>query len=417
MAKVFPFRPYRYAPAAGPLEKLLTQPYDKISPEMQKKYYANDPKNLVRVILGEKRDGDTEASNVYTRSGEFFRQWIADGTLNQDAEPAFYAYFQKFHLPDDPDTRLTRKGFIGLGEVVDYSANIVHRHELTLSGPKKDRRQVLEHTGAHFGQIFMLYPDKEGAVDAILTEAAQGEHTAQLTDEYGVIHTIWTIADPAKVAAVQALMSDKKLLIADGHHRYETAMAYHKDNPEKPGADKVMMTCVNMYSSGLRILGTHRVVKSLESFDAEAVRKEIAADFKMTRYDSVGELRKHWHRPDEELVRIGAVFAGDSNAYLFERKRMPGDLDVSILHSTILKEALGISDEAVRDEKYLKYVRGIEPAVELTRSGGYQVAFLLEPPTIEQTADVSFGGGVMPQKSTDFYPKLMTGMAIYKLDS
>ena len=415
MAKIFPFRPYRYASTAGPLEKLLTQPYDKISPEAQRKYYENHPKNLIRVILGEKSASDSDADNVYTRAKSHFEEWIADSTLVQDSEPSFYAYFQKFHLPDDPNTRLTRKGFIGLGEVVDYTANVVYRHELTLAGPKKDRRQVLDHTGAHFGQIFMLYPDREGAIDAILTEAAQHPHTAQVTDEYGVIHTIWKISDPAKVAQIQALMSDKKLLIADGHHRYETALAYHKDHPQSEPGKKVMMTFVNMYSPGLKILGTHRVVKNLANFEPQAIRRDIEKDFEVTKYESVHELRKHWHHPDEQTVRIGAVFSGDPAAYLFEVKRQVGDLDVTVLHNTILRGTLGISEEAVRDEKYLKYIRGIDPAVDLVRNGGYQVAFLLEPPTIEQTASISFDGGVMPQKSTDFYPKLLTGMAIYKL--
>jgi len=415
MANIQPFRAYRYSSAAGDPAKLLTQPYDKISPEMQQRYYEAHPKNLIRVILGRKEAADSESNNVYTRAGEYFRQWVADGTIVQDAAPGFYAYFQEFTVPGS-DERVVRKGFIGLGEVVDYSEGIVHRHELTLAGPKKDRRQVLAHTGAHFGQIFMLYPDREAVIDAMLDEAATGTPVTRLTDEYGVVHSLWPITDARAITAIREQMADRKLLIADGHHRYETALAYRKDNPALSDARFVMMTFINMYSPGLKILGTHRLVKGLDSFDTADFLRNAGRDFAVTRYASVEELRQTWNAPNAEKVQIGTVFTADPNAYLFELKREAGDLDVRVLHDMILSDFLGIGEEAVRDEKHLKYVRGVDAAVALVRNGEYQMAFLLEPPTIEQVADISFGGGVMPQKSTDFYPKLLTGMAMYRLE-
>src|SRR5947207_4716921 len=267
MAKIFPFTPYRYSELAGPLVSLVTQPYDKITPAMRRTYLAQCPFNLVRVILGETRDTDTPDDNIYTRAAQHLRDWIAGGILVRDPEPGLYAYFQEFRVPDTGEY-LMRKGFIGLGPVEDYSAGVVYRHEQTLSGPKKDRLELLRHTRAHFGQIFMLYPDREGAVDRILSNAAAGQPALDVLDEYQARHRLWPITD---TTAIQELMLDKKLLIADGHHRYETALAYRNENPGVPAAEYVMMTFVNMYSPGLKILATHRVLRNLDNFQAASL--------------------------------------------------------------------------------------------------------------------------------------------------
>src|ERR1700689_466647 len=218
MAKIFPFQPYRYGPSAGPLSSLVTQPYDKITPEMQARYLALSPFNLVRVILGERLASDSPAGNAYTRAAGYLKDWIARGTLVREAEPCLFAYFQDFQVPDTGE-RLSRRGFIGLGGVEDYSAGVVYRHEQTLSGPKRDRLELLRHTHAHFGQIFMLYPDPQREIDRLLEESARVQPTAAVTDEYGAEHRVWKISDPARIEAIRGLMDDKKLLIADGHHR------------------------------------------------------------------------------------------------------------------------------------------------------------------------------------------------------
>jgi len=414
MAKIFPFQPYRYTPAAGDIQRLVTQPYDKIYPAMQQSYLAASPYNLVRVILGEKFPDDTETNNVYTRAAGYFRQWIEGGQLAQDAEPAFYAYFQEFSVPDTGE-RLVRKGFVGLGEVVEYAAGIVHRHEQTLSGPKKDRREVLKHTHAHFGQIFMLYPDREGAIDAVLDAVSAGAPDMEIRDEYDAVHRLWRIADPVLTAKIQGLMGDKKLLIADGHHRYETSLGWRKDNPDMPGADKVMMTFVNMYSPGLKILATHRLVKDLEEFEADAFLKKAAVGFKVSHLASLEDLKARWAEPHDGTMLIGCVLAGRDGIYLLECGKPSGLLDVRVLHETLLDKILGVSAEAVREEKFLKYARGADNAEAQVRAGAAQIGFLLEPTSVDEVADISFGGGVMPQKSTDFYPKLLTGVTIYKL--
>ena len=411
MANIHPFRPYRYSSKAGPLDKLVTQPYDKISPAMRARYLALSPHNFVRVILGERFPSDTDQVNVYTRAAQFLNDWVREGLLVQESEPSFYAYFQEFSVPDSGE-KMQRKGFIGLCTLEEYAKGIVHRHEQTLTGPKKDRTELLRHTQAHFGQIFMLYPDPDLVIDRLLDEAAKAEPTASVTDEYGTVHRIWKISDPQRTAQIQRLMADKKLLIADGHHRYETALAYRNANPQLEDASKVMMTFVNMHSPGLKVLATHRLVNGLDHFDAAAFLSKV-----QTRpLASIDELKTVFATPALDRVRIGIALGGSPEIHLYDRDRQPGELDVKILHEYLLGEVLGISEEAVREEKHLEYVRGVDTAYQKVRGGEAQIGFLLEPTTIQQVADVAFSGGVMPQKSTDFYPKLLTGLATYKLE-
>jgi uncharacterized protein (DUF1015 family) len=411
LAQIYPFQPFRYTQKAGPAENLVTQPYDKISAEMQRRYLSLSPYNLVRIILGEKKPGDSAQDDVYTRAAGHLNAWISDGILCRDPEAGIFPYFQEFTVPDTGE-RMVRKGFIALGAVEDYAAGVVHRHEQTLSGPKKDRMELLRHTHAHFGQIFMLYPDPDGAVDALLDGASRSHPLVEVTDEYGAVHRLWKIADSARIAG---LMADKKLLIADGHHRYETALAFRNENPGLPGADRVMMTLVNMYSPGLKILATHRLVSGLTKPGfPESFLKAAARDFSVREVSSLDQLREAWDGSSDRSI-VGAAI-GD-RLYLLEDRASGDKLDVRVLHERILGKALGIGEEAVRDEKYIRYVRGIDAAVEAARTGAAQIAFLLKPTSIHQVAATSFGGGVMPQKSTDFYPKLLSGLTIYKLDA
>src|SRR5207302_5066141 len=197
------------------------------------------------VVLGERKPGDSETDNVYTRATGCMREGIAAGMLAQDDEPGLFPYFQDFTVPDTGE-RLVRKGFIALGAVEDYSAGVVYRHEQTLTGPKKDRLELLRHTHTHFEAIFMLYADAAGAIDALLDEAAAGAPLGQVTDEYGAIHRIWKIAAAERVQRVREVMAGQKLLIADGHHRYETAMAFRNENPNLKGAGRMLILFVNM---------------------------------------------------------------------------------------------------------------------------------------------------------------------------
>ena len=404
MAKIYPFQPFRYSEKAGLPENLVTQPYDKISPAMRSRYLAGSPYNLVRVILGERGPADSASDNVYTRAAAHLNHWIASGILVRDREPGVFPYFQEFTVPDTGE-RLVRRGFIALGRVEDYSAGVVYRHEQTLSGPKKDRLELLRHTHAHFGQLFMLYPDPVGAVDGLLEEAARQAPLLEVVDEYGDVHRVWKIGSARRI---QELMAGKKLLIADGHHRYETALAFRNENPSLAGADRVMMTFVNMHSPGLKILATHRLVSGLDA----AALPELP-DFDVTEIESTERLKRAWQESAGRTI-IGAAIG--SRLFLLEDRAARGALDVKVLHERLLGKALGIGEEAVRDEKHLRYIRGLDRAVEEARAGAAQIAFLLKPTSIEQVAATSFAGGVMPQKSTDFYPKLLSGLTIYKLD-
>jgi len=412
MAHIFPFHAYRYSAKAGDPANLVTQPYDKIYPDMQARYLAASPYNLVRVILGERFDGDTAQENVYTRAAAHLNGWIAKGVLEREPEPALFAYFQRFRDPDTGE-ELTRKGLICAGQLEEYSAGVVHRHEQTLTGPKQDRTELLRHTEAHFGQIFLLYPDETRAVDALLDETAAGEPLLRVDDGYGALHLLWRIAEPAAIARIQALMADKKLVIADGHHRYETALAYSKVSP-KADARRVMMTLVNMHSPGLRILATHRLVHSLATFDAPSLLAKLAALGALRAAASEAELKAAIQTAAPGKMVLGIALPGAP--HVLEVDRAPGLLDVTFLHERILSGAMGIGEEDVRSQKYLHYVRGLDPALEQLRAGHCQVAFLLQPTTVAQVADVSFSGGVMPQKSTDFFPKLLSGVTIYKLE-
>ena len=383
MARIYPFQPYRYSAKAGAIENLVTQPYDKISPAMQARYLSLSPYNLVRLILGERFPTDSDRDNVYTRSASTLSTWIANGLLERENAPSLYAYYQRFTVPDTGQT-LERKGFIGLGALEEYSAGVVHRHEQTLSGPKKDRMELVRHTRAQFELLFLLYPDPDLTIDKIL--------------------------DAAEVAPSAVQPDLKKLLIADGHHRYETALAFRNENPGLADAASVPMTFVNMHSPGLEILATHRVVRGLTGFDPATFLAKVQG----RRLGSLDELRQLFRVLSPAKIRIGiALPSGEIR--LYERDRKPGDLDVNVLHQYLLGSLLGISEEAVRDEKHIEYVRGLDAAYTKVREGA-DAAFLLEPTTMEQVASVAFSGGVMPQKSTDFYPKLLSGLTIHKLE-
>jgi uncharacterized protein (DUF1015 family) len=398
LAKIFPFQPYRYAPGAGALQDLVTQPYDKISPAMQAKYLEASPNNLCHVLLGPRKPADNDSDNVYTRAARIMKDWIASGVWVRDAEPGMFAYFQEFVVPDTGE-RLVRKGFLALGEVVPYSAGIVYRHEQTLSGPKVDRTELFNHTQTYFEPIFMLYPDEAGAIDKLLDQAAAAAPIAEVTDEYGAVHRMWKIGTGERI---QGLMADKKLIIADGHHRYETALGV--------GADRMMMTFVNMHSPGLRILATHRLVNGV---DADGFVEAAADDFDVREIGGLDELKQAWASSGDRSI-IGAAI-GDK-LYMLEDRASRGALDVRVLHERLLGGVLGITEAAVRDEKHIHYIRGIDAAVEEARAGRAQIAFLLKPTSMEQVMKISFGGGVMPQKSTDFYPKLLSGLVMWKMN-
>jgi uncharacterized protein (DUF1015 family) len=445
MALVYPFRAYRYNPEIAPFDRVLTQPYDKISPAQQEKYYTADPYNLIAVEKGRTSPQDTPQNNVYTRAGAALKGWIAANAVTQDAAPAFYAYTQEFTVPGS-STRRTRRGFIGAGQLEDYANNVVFRHEHTLSGPKADRLELLRHTHTHTGQLFMIYSDPQKRVDAILGEVEAVEKPlTELLDEYGVTHRLWMIADPGRVAAIQKAMAQQKLVIADGHHRYETSLNFRNESRTKAGKvipdaayERSMMTFVNTHSEGLTILPTHRVVNNLRDFSWSAVRRYLEPWFATEVFSFTNDTQR---AEALEKFRTGltqaksqraigvypAARAGSKAFYLLTlhpganvAQILPGllplqrQLDVVLLHQGILEPALGVTPHAVASESNLSYEREFAAAIEAVDRGA-QMAFLLNPVDVDVVMKVATSGEVMPQKSTDFYPKLLSGITMYRV--
>jgi uncharacterized protein (DUF1015 family) len=443
MARIYPFRAWRYNSSTVRLDDVVTQPYDKISPAMQQAYYQRSPFNLVRIILGLPELFDAErGESVYTRAARDFKAWREQGVLIQEKEPCIFAYSQRFKVPGT-DTVKERRGFIALGKLHDYSEQVVFRHEQTLSKPKSDRLNLLKATHAHFGQIFMLYSDPAGSVERILYDG-NGAAEAEVTDEYGVLHRLWRVSDPAAIRLLTTAMDDKKLIIADGHHRYETALNYSKEHTPAPAAPSehnpselpqpafpeaaVMMTFVNMDSDELVILPTHRVVHSLQGFDPATFVRAAEAFFIVqslppTDASALAEILKAESGPAFVAVTRAGDFLLRSKSEIIDatlaideippRQR---DLDLTHLHSIILDRLLGLDAEKVREQTNLRYLRDASEAVDQVRRGEADITFLTNPVSMEQLREVAFAGDVMPQKSTDFFPKLLSGLAIYALD-
>jgi uncharacterized protein (DUF1015 family) len=447
MAQVYPFRAFRYNPAHAPFDRVLTQPYDKISPAMQEKYYAADPHNLIAVEKGRTSPDDAPQSNVYTRAAAALEDWIRNNIVVQDPAPSFYAYTQEYSVPGTNE-RSTRRGFIGAGKLEEYSAGVVFRHEQTLSGPKADRLELLRHTRTHTGQLFLLYSDEQRRVDAILAEAeAAAPPATEMRDEYGVVHRLWVIAEPQRVAAIQEAMAAQKLVIADGHHRYETALNYRNErrahtSDTSPNApyERAMMTFVNTRSEGLTILPGHRVAAHLDDFSWASVRRYLEPWFAAEAFPFANDGAKAEARakfllrlvearqqraigvyPSTELEKrafyVLTVRPGVDLALLLPNvSPLQRELDVVLLHDGILEPALGITPEAVTAEKNLTYEREASAALDAVDRGAAQIAFLLNPCDVEQVMRIATAGEVMPQKSTDFYPKLLSGITMYHLD-
>ena len=431
MAIISPFQAWRYAPEQVPVEQVVTQPYDKITPEMQERYYAANPSNLVRIIFGQRHPADNAQENVYTRATATFSEWRRRGILRQDSVPSVYRYTQKFTVPGSK-TSAERQGYIALGRLEDYSTGVVFRHELTHSGPKADRLELLRATRTHFEQIFLLYGDSGGIEKLLLSDAPAD---LQAIDEYGVLHQVWKVSDAAVIASLQEQMRDQKLIIADGHHRYETSIAYRDERRAAAGTsapapyDSMMMTFFNMNTPGLVIQATHRVVHGLPSFSAEQLHERAREFFKVEEVGPAidGEGAAALLR-EAGRASCALVVAAADRVLLMHSPRAIGTnrfaglslrqqaLDVVQLHKCLLEGVLNISEEAIRKQQNISYYRDAEEALALVRSGSAQAAFLMNPVRMEQVRDIAFAGEVLPQKSTDFYPKLLSGLTIYAME-
>jgi uncharacterized protein (DUF1015 family) len=460
MARIYPFRAFRYDPARVNMEDVVTQPYDKITPAMQQHYYEASPYNLIRVILGKHEPDDNDQENVYTRAAESLRIWRKEHILVEESEPALYGYSQTYTVPGTSEVR-ERRGFIALGHLYDYADKVVYRHEQTFPKHKSDRMSLFKATRAYCEQIYMLYSDPAFTAEKLIF-GANGPNGADttaadlaITDEYNVVHRVWKLTDPSLINLIVTAMADKKLIIADGHHRYETSVAYAKErsaqlrlpfNQPVPGDEDgspsviadgdtrsthhappfpeaaMMMTFVNMDAPGITILPTHRVVHGLENFKTEAFLNRAEEFFSITPLvePNLEELVASDHVAFIAVTQDGThLLTAKPDAIKQALAGTPprqAQLDVVQLHSIVLDRLLGLDQETITKLGNVRYIREADEAVGLVKGGEADIAFLIRPITLDQLRDISLSGNVMPQKSTDFYPKLLSGLAIYALD-
>ena len=454
MARLYPFRALRYDTSRVEMSEVVTQPYDKISPDMQERYYKQSPYNLIRVILGKKQAGDGEEHNVYTRAADTLKTWRNEGILREEAEPALYGYAQTYTVPGTDEVR-ERRGFVALGHLYDYADHVVFRHEQTFPKHKSDRLALFKATRAYCEQIYMLYSDPNFTAEKLIFESGKAESGAapelEVTDEYGVQHRVWKLTDPALIQQVLEAMADKQLIIADGHHRYETSVAYMQERAAELQLGKntdarsdaglpapafpeqaMMMTFVNMEAPGITILPTHRVVFGFPNFNGREFAKEAEEFFFVEEIPNTAD--GHYPGAAQLLAKLdttpGTAFIAatrDGDFLLTPRAEAiapllarlsarQAALDVVQLHRVVLDRMLALNEQTVRAGSQVRYVREAGEALQQVGSGNADVALLIKPVSLDQMKDISLNLEVMPQKSTDFYPKLLSGLAMYALD-
>ncbi len=428
MAEVYPFEGFRYNPEkVGDINRVVSPPYDKIDEEEREDLANNSIYNIVRIILSKARD---EGEDKYDVAAKNLQDWMDEGVLERDDEPAFYAYYQEYEAEGE---KKVRKGFIGLGKIEEGEG--VKAHEETMSGPKADRLRLLRATEANFGQIFMLYSDPENQVTQVMDESRDDTPVVEVKDKHRNTHKIWKLTDEEVIASIKEAMADKSLYIADGHHRYETALNYRNEcrekgweSPDTGGFDNRMMTFVNVDDPGLSILATHRLLHDVKNFKPHGVLDSAREHFRISRYNERDDLLEKLDEDRGEKHTFG-YRAKDDKAYwsmtlqdesvmeelLPDKSSAWQKLDVAILHKLVLENYLGIDEEALEEKRNLDYIRGREKALDMLKEGGYQGAFIMNPTRIDQVKEIADKGEKMPQKSTDFYPKLLTGPVLHKL--
>jgi uncharacterized protein (DUF1015 family) len=440
MANIKPFRGVRYnKDVVGDLSLVISQPYDRVRYGLQEQYYAQSPYNVVRIVKGRELPTDAPdrlaGPNAYTRARATYDAWRAQGVLVQDVEPALYAYHQSFAI--DGQAR-TRKGFVAALQLCPFEQGIVLPHERTHAGPKLDRLRLLRTLEVNTGQIFMLYPDPHNRIAAMLDAAIAGrapDVDAVEMYEAGVRQQLWAVRDRETIRAVQAEMAPKRnLVIADGHHRYETALAYAalaQPGLGSPGlADQArnycMATLVSMNDPGLVILPTHREVVNAPLAPADILAR-AAPLFDISAAASLdaclGELRSHaagaGARPAFGLyTRLGYHVLALASADQIERA-IPGQrslgcqsLDVTIAHQVLLERVIGLSRQDLEQPDTLRYHRDPRPAIDRVNAGQGDLVLLMNATRIEQVRACAQQGEKMPQKSTDFYPKMVAGLTM-----
>lgn len=432
MPQILPFRGIRYNEhIAGALHRLISPPYDVIDQDMYRELTHSSPYNVARLILaGPPVHGEITTEETYQESARLFNQWLDKGLLVRDKQQAFYIYEQDF---ETGDCAYTRTGLVALIDLAESGGDI-KAHENTLTGPRADRLNHLRATKVNFGQIFVLYNDDSGEAVNILKKEENSTALAEAVDSDGIAHRVRAIESPEIIGKLRALLSDAQLLIADGHHRFETALNYMRKNPESPAARYCMMTLVSAKDPGLLVLPTHRLIRDVPGFDAEKLLNAISDKFRMDVIEG---------KPDEALEMMRAelntrqkrgdtafgIYLGDGMFRVASRSPdsqpqaddVCARLDVSILHREVLEGMLDIDERKLSEGGMVEYIKdseaGTKQAISDVDSGRCRALFILNPPLVEDVAAVAAQGRRMPQKSTFFYPKVYTGLVMRALDN
>ena len=421
MAEIKGMRGMRFnTNTAGELNTLVCPPYDIISDAQREEYIKTNPANIIRLELPK---GDVKR---YEEAGKTLDEWLSAGILKQDDSEGIYVYEMEF-------SGRKLKGFVSLVKLVDFSKGIVLPHEETLSKAKQDRFSLMSATFCNFSQIYSLYMDEDGSTFSAVDACSQGTPDMEITDADGVVHRMWCVYDEAVIADIAKKFADKKLYIADGHHRYETALNFHRHLCESGVSDEssesgyVMMMLVNMENDGLLVMPTHRIVRGLDNFNITELVSKCEEYFDISEETiTTAEAEKKLAALYSESKKSFALYCG-GKYYIMTlksedavKKLLPEmsdaycGLDVSILHSLVLERIFGIDKENMANQKNLFYTKIADEAAAAVDSGAANCAFLLNPTRVSEIRDVALAGEKMPQKSTYFYPKLITGLVMNK---
>ncbi len=433
MPEIHAFRALRYDLGhVGSLGDVVAPPYDVIGPDLQDALYKRHPCNVVRLTLNRIEPGDDEANNRYIRAGRFFREWQAQGVLFSEADPALYVYHQQFEVAGQ---EFNRRGFMARMRLSRFGEGVVFPHEETMSGPKMDRYMLTAVCKANLSQIFGLYPDPGCEAQNLLEEAVAGQTPVEAVDHLGVVHRMWPVTDPAVIAAVAGVMGPKPIFIADGHHRYETALKW-RDQVYDSGflsvdhpANFVLMMCVGMEDPGLAVLPTHRLLTQVPELTSAELTEKLgdlfavrpggegpdaaAAVWEDLETGSGQDTLGLYTRKDGRWITAQLTESGRARMAEVARDHGPEwqSLGVSLLHRLVLRTLLGVEEPC-----QARYVHLVGEVVEGLATGQYPLAALVMPATVEHVRAVSMSGERMPAKSTYFYPKLLSGLVINPLD-
>jgi uncharacterized protein (DUF1015 family) len=432
MANIKPFKGIRYnQQKIEEVDKVISQPYDRVRHGLQDRYYDLSEYNIVRIIKGKEFEDDTAENNVYTRARDTLHQWLEEGVLEREEEPALYVYHQTFPLPDGGE--VTRKALISAFELARFEEGIVLPHEKTHAGPKMDRLKLTRATETYFGNIFMLYPDPKNKVDKILDQATSQapDIEAHELHEKDVLHQVWVVTDLQVIEKVIQEMAPKRnLIIADGHHRYETALNYrdemrekYPDAPSNAGFNYRMVALVSMSNPGLTILPTHRLIYDYTKMTAAEIIEKAKGYFQVEEVLDRAALEAKMEQALGTVGSMGLV-SQDGIYYLAlqdkeimkklapERVKAWRELDVSILHNLVFDHIMEIPEEKIDQKENIEYLREPDMGYDEVAEDDTSLLFILNATRIEQVKACTKAGEKMPQKSTDFYPKVITGFAM-----